>query len=367
MNVKFYRGLKASYNSTTHANGIYFATDSKEIYMNGGPYTGSLNELISTVSGINEDIVEINNALANKVEKASGKSLVADEKIALIDTNASQIASIQQELESLSGGAGSIQTQISNAIGELDANITSEEGGKVRVQVVESNGKITAVNVTESDIASHATLVEVKGKVDAFFAGADMSETVDQYIDTLKELQTYIESDAAAAITMTDAIAEAKDAAAEADRKAVAAQGEVDALEAVVAGKVDQGAYDKKIAELAAADGTTLNSAKTHAQGLINGLNLADNEVEGQYVSKVNQTNGQITVERKAIPTYTLATGSANGTVSFNGKDVAVKGLGSAAYTSSDAYATAEQGGKAVEALTLANSLNAALTWEIIE
>lgn len=35
---------------------------------------------------------------------------------------------------------------------------------------------------------------------------------------------------------------------------------------------------------------------------------------------------------------YTLATGSANGTVSFNGKDVAVKGLGSAAYTNSTAY-----------------------------
>lgn len=36
--------------------------------------------------------------------------------------------------------------------------------------------------------------------------------------------------------------------------------------------------------------------------------------------------------------TYTLAEGSANGTVSFNGVDVAVKGLGSAAYTESSAY-----------------------------
>ena len=36
--------------------------------------------------------------------------------------------------------------------------------------------------------------------------------------------------------------------------------------------------------------------------------------------------------------TYTLSTGSTNGTVSFNGQDVAVKGLGSAAYTESSAY-----------------------------
>lgn len=35
---------------------------------------------------------------------------------------------------------------------------------------------------------------------------------------------------------------------------------------------------------------------------------------------------------------YTLVTGTANGTVKFNGEDVAVKGLGSAAYTDSDAY-----------------------------
>lgn len=36
--------------------------------------------------------------------------------------------------------------------------------------------------------------------------------------------------------------------------------------------------------------------------------------------------------------TYTLATGTTNGTVSFNGTEVAVKGLGSAAYTESSAY-----------------------------
>lgn len=38
------------------------------------------------------------------------------------------------------------------------------------------------------------------------------------------------------------------------------------------------------------------------------------------------------------IPQDTLVTGSANGTVAFNGTDVAVKGLGSAAYTEANAY-----------------------------
>ena len=51
------------------------------------------------------------------------------------------------------------------------------------------------------------------------------------------------------------------------------------------------------------------------------------------------------------IPTSTLVPGTANGTVAFNGTDVAVKGLGSAAYTQTTAYATSAQGAKADSAV----------------
>lgn len=37
---KFYRGLKRKYDMAKHGQGIYFATDTKEILMNGVPYTG---------------------------------------------------------------------------------------------------------------------------------------------------------------------------------------------------------------------------------------------------------------------------------------------------------------------------------------
>ena len=50
---------------------------------------------------------------------------------------------------------------------------------------------------------------------------------------------------------------------------------------------------------------------------------------------------------------YTLATGTANGTVKFNGTDVAVKGLGSAAYTDASAY---DASGSANAALASAKS-----------
>lgn len=58
------------------------------------------------------------------------------------------------------------------------------------------------------------------------------------------------------------------------------------------------------------------------------------------YSKEINGEWGSTPVSTITIPetVYTLATGSANGTVSFNGSDVAVKGLGSAAYTNANAY-----------------------------
>lgn len=66
-------------------------------------------------------------------------------------------------------------------------------------------------------------------------------------------------------------------------------------------------------------------------------------------------------------PVYTLVEGSANGTVAFNGKDVAVHGLGSAAYTASSAYDAAGAASAVQTALigtaqdaSSANTINAA-------
>lgn len=63
------------------------------------------------------------------------------------------------------------------------------------------------------------------------------------------------------------------------------------------------------------------------------------------------QVNGKdLTITGKKV-NVTVATGATNGTIAVNGADVAVKGLGSAAYTASSAYATSAQGAKADTAL----------------
>lgn len=47
--VKFYRGPEASYSAVTHADGIYFTTDTNKIFMNGQSYGGDSTKKVSNV------------------------------------------------------------------------------------------------------------------------------------------------------------------------------------------------------------------------------------------------------------------------------------------------------------------------------
>lgn len=75
-------------------------------------------------------------------------------------------------------------------------------------------------------------------------------------------------------------------------------------------------------------------------------------DISGRTVTLYSKNKGDADTAYKAassvtIPTSTLAEGATNGTVKFNGSEVKVHGLGSAAYTASTAYATSAQGTKA--------------------
>jgi hypothetical protein len=96
------------------------------------------------------------------------------------------------------------------------------------------------------------------------------------------------------------------------------------------------------------------------AAAAVAALDVEDTAVDNQYVSAVSQTDGKIVVSRKQLPAKpVIATGTANGTIAVDNVDVAVKGLGSAAYTEANAYATAAQG-------TKADSCYSSLTWGTI-
>ena len=113
-------------------------------------------------------------------------------------------------------GAGSVKKAEADAkayadglVADLDANVSSAAGQKLTVNVVEVDGKITEVNVTDNDIASAATLAALKEDVDLFFKDASFAADAK---DTLKELQEYITSDVAGAASMAESIAANKTA-----------------------------------------------------------------------------------------------------------------------------------------------------------
>lgn len=249
------------------------------------------------------------------------------------------------------------------------------EGSALELRVAANEDAIEVLNGEGDGSVKKQVADAIAGVV----AGAD------QDFDTLKEVADWIASDTTGAAKMQADIAklqggdtiegsvakQVKDAvAAEAEIARAAEKQNADDIDAAegrikaieddylkatdkttlqnsINTKVDQSAYDTKMAALAKADSDNLASAKEYTNNEIAKLDVTDKAVAGQYVSAVSETDGKISVTRADLPTYTLATGSTNGTVTFNGTNVAVKGLGSAAYTASTNYATAAQGTKA--------------------
>ena len=91
----------------------------------------------------------VNTALGQEVTRATEKE--------------NELAGKISALETAVGAGGSVETQINTKIESLDADVTSAEGTQVRVQVVETDGKITAVNVTES--ATFATAQDLADEI----------------------------------------------------------------------------------------------------------------------------------------------------------------------------------------------------------
>ena len=104
----------------------------------------------------------------------------------------------------------------------------------------------------------------------------------------------------------------------------------------------------------------TANAATTNATTFLNlienGAVRSSHQITGTgKVTVTADATGKVTINGAAT---TAASGSANGTIAIDGTDVAVKGLGSAAYTASSAYATAAQGTKADNAVPNTRTVN---------
>lgn len=173
--------------------------DEMEALTNGG--SGSVaDQIAAAVSGLKgtatadfDTLGELETALKNEIDRA-GKAEVANAKaieteqgraegkeaelLAAIQSNDTDIKNLQDadvamakdiednlaainKLNGANNVEGSVKKQIKDAVEALDATVGAAsvaEGKHVAVQVVETDGVITAVNVAESDIASEAAV-----------------------------------------------------------------------------------------------------------------------------------------------------------------------------------------------------------------
>lgn len=246
------------------------------------------------------------------------------------------------------------------ALAELQGQVSEHENS---LAILEGD-----VNTTGS-VANVAKATAV-AEVAAVVAGADAS------FDTLKEIADWIVNDTTGAASMANdiaaleglvgntavatQIANAIDAALKVegvDKYALAADltaltNRVKALED--AGHVTQAAIDagvqaaKDYADSLAGNYDAAGTAETKANAALASAKSYADSLAGNYATAAQGAKAD-----SALQSSDIVSGTANGTISVKGTDVAVKGLGSAAYTSSEAYDAAGVGAaQAAQALT---------------
>lgn len=412
--VKFVQGTAAQFAllETKDADTIYVITDEQRIYkgdvcLTGGIYTTvnsfpeegqARNTLyVNTQTG---EVRYFNGTAYQTVVPATGKSIsgagddthLATTK-AVVDYVATQIADL--DVSALEGRVGTLETEMDAAEGRLDTvegqitTINGEGEGSIKKALSDAKAYTDQEVAKKANVEHTHEIADVTGLQGALDGKANKATTLAGYgitdAYTKGETDSAIAAAVAAAPHLKRTIVEDLPDAGEADENTIymvgTGAGSEDsayeeymlingAFEKIGSSKVDLTNYAEKTyvdsakqeaISTAAGDATQKantaeQNAKTYADGLIAGLDVEDTAQDGKYVSAVAEVDGKIQVTRADLPAAaTLVEGTTNGTVKFNGTDVPVHGLKSAAYTDATDYATAAQGALADSALQKAD------------
>lgn len=188
--VQHYRGLKEHYNKVSHGQGIYFATDTKEIILNGESYSGEGSE---SFSALQTQVQENTDALVvlNGTGEGSVIKLVND-AINEFATKISDDGTVNTFKELVDYAAehgtdfGNLIVEV-NAIKEKDTEQdnrieaielvlgSSEEGGPTLVETVSSQGEsITANTEAVANLQNLVGTTPVATQIDEALAWEDV-------------------------------------------------------------------------------------------------------------------------------------------------------------------------------------------------
>lgn len=229
---------------------------------------------------------------------------------------------------------GGVAGIVDAKINALDADVTSAEGTKVRVQVVETDGKITGVTVTE-DFSAITDAIDDEAERAAEEEGklADAIAAEKARIDTLIGVTADSEGDKGMSVRAI-AIEEVAKIVNETDNDSI------DTLKEIAAWIAE---HPKDAAEY--------NARITANEQAIEQINTTIEENEETVAAALTDLDTRVdALEAKnatidsALQQADIVTGSTNGTISVKGTEVAVAGLQDAAYETVDSLNTTAQG-----------------------
>lgn len=133
--VKFYRGLSSAYNPVTHANGIFFTTDTHKIMLNGSEYGGDSSKKVANVT-LNENangiVITYTDSTTSNLDFVKASSLVdglmSKEDKAKLDSLSGTVVEIINSLESDRTDAALSAAQgkaLKTLVGELKASVAA--------------------------------------------------------------------------------------------------------------------------------------------------------------------------------------------------------------------------------------------------
>lgn len=370
----------------------------KDIQALTGGETGSISGLITEAVNaakveLRKEISANTTAIEAEATRAKGIEGGLETRLAAVESDylkSSDKTALQAEIDA----DVKVEADRAKAAEEaIDAKVEAIKGDYLKTaDKTELAGAIAdeATTARAAEKANADAIAAVKEDVDAFFADADLTASAK---DTLKELQEYIASDETAASAMAESIEgvktrvkaieddyltsedkeELQDAINEkADASVVeGVTGRVTSLEGQIADKANTSDVTALTGRVTTAEGkiTTLEG-KVDVEKVSTAINTAKEAAISEAASKATAaennakayadglainyaTAAQGTKADSALQVADIKTGSTNGTIAVKGGDVAVKGLGSAAFTEASAY---EVAGAASQALASAKS-----------
>lgn len=370
--INYVKGVNVdgkNYNAAAGGGYVAFsATDPSTVAVNAGQ--NGINIGLTT-----EFVNKVNNTVTN-LGTTSDSASASGSAFARIANLAGLIASLQGE------GTGSVSEQITSAVNALRTEIVGTLGTDDSKTLAAINDELDSiisnhntlkgrVDTIEDDYLKSSDKTELQGNIDKKVAQSDYDTKIAALekadTDNLKTAKDYTDSLANGAVKAnTDAIAKLNGNASAEGSIAKQIQDAINEF----AGTADADNVIENVTELlnyvSGVDGSkTLSEAIAQIaenKGKIETLNGSNTtagsvakQIKDAIDSEVNRANAAYATAAQGAKAdsavQTVITGTTNGTIKVDGTDVAVKGLGSAAYTESTAYATSAQGGKADSAL----------------